>query len=1839
MYTIGSHTTSSTNPHPLSPLGNDSLLPIDNGKVEINENTLQGAFKEEELSRITQCFPLIITSPIRTVNNDGSIQVKGETTFLGVNNLSIVVSAFKGTAALNITIRITLIDGIPFPNSHCWKFSQSFPNLPIFNIHQSGNTNFLDTLDLSHAAFVITNQKGHDDTVTGAELKPGLNFVAKYQPKTFMGLIANFINLPEWMPISGLVHFPKPHEEPPTLSALKFPWQLQDPVPGITLKAVLINEVSIFGSDLKLNQVALHVYCPHSKEWAASHRGFSPTLAASAKLKISENLSPDVTILGLNSSQSLFILGSNLGVTLNSLAELINLSGSELLLPPDIAIGELSLDAISLSIDQKMQISSLELDVGIPNISSKLVPGLVIKDLTVSFGISFVSSRSLTTSMRGIVEFLDAPFCIEMDLPFTTARGTLKGSQTIPLNALFEKFGFQSTNSDLKINYLEFIIDQSRSYSMTAHLGMSDARKLFDLNLPGDIEWGKIGIPNLNLIGDLGIEIDEITLIATDKQIAQFSIAVRSELETEIAKFLTISKPSLSLTIYDILSDTNRKYEWDFSVDVKIGGVLVYLTSNHESPLKLTGDLPSANLQDLLTPFNLKIPPIQGINWSAICFTEGSFDLELAKNKKFSIEGKASLGSTDLEIKLCIFHENEEWGGAIKIEGLKEIPIIKDLGINHFGLTYASTKYAEWEEGLALFAAVNLCKSNIIPLNNIAEVLKLDKPIDISICPEEGIKVSSKNVLPDINLNFMQIRNPKIAFELNPLKGIVEATIPVTIPVTLSSIELTFFGNITFGSALPHGEFKFSSENGIRLLSELYLKNLSIEFDFPDKLGFSSILTLGPPKKENLKTDYASVRALLGVAVADSEFEAQFPQPFRLGLNALLTTLFAGEMKIPEWLNPILNPITLSGFMNLDDSGNKLTKPEDYHPLEVHFVPSKLKFGFVAKLKMFSMIRATIEAAVDKEEGIIFKGYMTPLIIENILEITASDFSNAQKPGQLLENVKYRKGPYCDIFIPGLNALRDPNKWKNTHLQFDGSIYLLNCLKSQASISLDKEGLLFKIETKIDLAVLSSHSSITARINQEGFKFYTHFVLVADLTKLDLGKLNILKDHFPTLYLNADIHFSYIINKPKFTVHVSVKVMDLLIDFDLPPIEEQLKFEKLCEKIIFILPEKLLENAAKILEKLTEEIVEKGLEFFENGVHAFQEFFGEIDGTNQKFKDIDESLKKHDKQIAENRSNILKLQKEFAETKQEISEQNAKIKLQDAKIEINKEEIEEIKKNLLKQKDNLEIKLKESEKSLNEKIMLNINSLQTTLETQLKELKEFFKSELKSLQGKIFLKINENQLENKLDALTSPINEILGIFKDIKTLNSNINHRPEEIMAKVKTFFTILLGDNNNNKKTVFDIFIKVHRLPLQEGQLLKDNQLIKDGKSAIEVVQNDYNKLAVKLVLVAQAGVGLVRLAYPHLAQQLDIKELIKTESLPLPSNYNDPVAVCSRFISVIKSILRYEFLPEQNAYCDLKTNKWIFAKNEKNFIKFKSPNPKTPSQPFPLCAIHDLPFWTGLAEPKQLNGPGKLFFSNNKSLDCDWLDGKVKGKGQYFEGEKALIQAVWSEDNMQISDIKAESPSSFQENPYQELNDASSYKGEWDQNFLPHGKGEIHWKNGDKFKGKFNEGHIIKGTKTFNNGGYYEGYWSGKGYLEEKNGKYSGYFKEGKKHGKGRYDYANKSYYYGEWKNDLKQGTGTFVHDSKNNEEMVKYENGKWVEDKFQSENLRKDLYNDDFIKAVQAVDFLEDFNDILSICKEIKESKPETIKRFLFHLGRIDQKQSNKEKANKLKEKLGL
>lgn len=180
----------------------------------------------------------------------------------------------------------------------------------------------------------------------------------------------------------------------------------------------------------------------------------------------------------------------------------------------------------------------------------------------------------------------------------------------------------------------------------------------------------------------------------------------------------------------------------------------------------------------------------------------------------------------------------------------------------------------------------------------------------------------------------------------------------------------------------------------------------------------------------------------------------------------------------------------------------------------------------------------------------------------------------------------------------------------------------------------------------------------------------------------------------------------------------------------------------------------------------------------------------------------------------------------------------------------------------------------------------------------------------------------------------------------------------------------------------------------------------------------------------------------------------------------------------------------------------------------------------------------YSGDFSGNEIDGKGKLIFSDGGNYSGEFQDGIRSGSGEF----------KWS--------------------------DGKTYVGDWSNDNIT-GEGTITYTNGDTLEGYFTEGKFISGVYTtanssahyrivfdqervtnvkieyangiIYNGEYKDNAFNGEGTLVYSNGdKYSGQFIDGKKVGNGEYTWNDGSHYTGNWKDDKMDGEGEYFYPS---------------------------------------------------------------------------------------------
>ncbi|HLJ89313.1 MAG TPA: hypothetical protein VKZ53_21020 [Candidatus Angelobacter sp.] len=463
-----------------------SLLPVSNGTLSIDGNSAPGTVLADQLVRLTNGTPIAVHNAARTATAT-AVTVTGKASFMNVVDMTVTVTATSGAAGPVVTARFTLIDGQPTQNS--WRFSRSFRALPSFNgIKMGGEAaqsatsgpGLLDTLVLADAAFILTTDKTGTDPVTGAPYQEGFNFVARCTPTGLLGLLGSVMTGGGPVLLYGPIHIPKATELTvpiPAMPLMKYPWQMPQLPPGLHLTADLGIDHKL-GSALRLHQVGLRIYSPPSTTWADANPTFIPVLAASAKLDIpSASISADITIAGLNSPDHLSIFGLFEGVSVGKLAHLVDLAGQDDLtasLPTDVqkalsTLSKLSLEAIFIQLGVGLSLESAGIAIGMEGLNTTVLPGFTVTKLLANFSVSqpFAPTRSLEVDLGGSINFVGAPFDVNLQLPDVIATARLTSNTTLSLDAVFHELGLPAPPS-LTISQMQLGIGKDGSYSIAS---------------------------------------------------------------------------------------------------------------------------------------------------------------------------------------------------------------------------------------------------------------------------------------------------------------------------------------------------------------------------------------------------------------------------------------------------------------------------------------------------------------------------------------------------------------------------------------------------------------------------------------------------------------------------------------------------------------------------------------------------------------------------------------------------------------------------------------------------------------------------------------------------------------------------------------------------------------------------------------------------------------------------------------------------------------------------------------------------------------------------------------------------------------------------------------------------------------------------------------------------------------------------------------------------------------------------------------------------------------------------------------------------------------------------
>lgn len=172
------------------------------------------------------------------------------------------------------------------------------------------------------------------------------------------------------------------------------------------------------------------------------------------------------------------------------------------------------------------------------------------------------------------------------------------------------------------------------------------------------------------------------------------------------------------------------------------------------------------------------------------------------------------------------------------------------------------------------------------------------------------------------------------------------------------------------------------------------------------------------------------------------------------------------------------------------------------------------------------------------------------------------------------------------------------------------------------------------------------------------------------------------------------------------------------------------------------------------------------------------------------------------------------------------------------------------------------------------------------------------------------------------------------------------------------------------------------------------------------------------------------------------------------------------------------------------------------------------------------------------QLEGQGRMRWTNGDEYDGEFLAGLMHGKGKFISAYSGNYSGDYVRGRMEGRGLLT-------------YPDGSRYEGEFVANQFQ-GKGTLTYPRGDSYQGDF-EKNKMHGTgkwkfadKSIYIGQVADGVLQGKGELQRATGeKYTGDFVAGKMHGKGVFDDGQGNRYSGEFQDDNFTGSGSYTSD----------------------------------------------------------------------------------------------
>ncbi|MCW2941302.1 MAG: Surface exclusion protein Sea1 [Actinomycetia bacterium] len=365
------------------------------------------------------------------------VVMTGTTSFRSVDGAPVTVRFRPVAGGVAIRARIAL--------PVTWRFSQSFPDLPLSIDFRAPLTAapspLFDMLTLTGAALVLATHD-HVDEELKAALPAGLGFVAQLKLVGLFGVIEHTLGGGRQdLVIAGPIvaappvpTTPLPPQEPvvPVPSAA--------PLPGINLRAVLDTEVTL--GPLSLRNTALVLYCPPDAAWLEQYPQRPPMVFYGGTLHSGDRFAVEVWAALDPGGHSIVLTaqpeGGLAGIRTADLAGL--LGGDELAgqLGPQLgSLGTITLQTMSLSLSpEPPTLDRVSATVALDGIHwAPFGDVLVVTDIhaIVAATSPLSKSRSVQVILAGRFAIENTQFTVVITVPDFTISVDVTAQPTLPL--------------------------------------------------------------------------------------------------------------------------------------------------------------------------------------------------------------------------------------------------------------------------------------------------------------------------------------------------------------------------------------------------------------------------------------------------------------------------------------------------------------------------------------------------------------------------------------------------------------------------------------------------------------------------------------------------------------------------------------------------------------------------------------------------------------------------------------------------------------------------------------------------------------------------------------------------------------------------------------------------------------------------------------------------------------------------------------------------------------------------------------------------------------------------------------------------------------------------------------------------------------------------------------------------------------------------------------------------------------------------------------------------------------------------------------------------------------